>query len=224
MQFPEFDHLKTLAFFLPRVPQAFEDYIINHQITLRSLRGTWRFPADRMFTHNLIHLDLQGLFTPEAFTAILSNSHQLQLLRISGRIRGNPTSCFKDNIKSLPFLRHFALSITDAGNPPIVNQDLFPAVVDMLRGRTRLQHLTLKAADRKICAICGFTAVVWGVLPSLTGLESLIITLPSDVAPSLAMWLIPRTVNSLALFHVPPQSPDERLIAVWMECFKLTCY
>lgn len=167
-----------------------------------------------MLTQNLIHLDLQGIFTPEAFRAILSGAHQLQLLRVACRLRGNPSSCFRDHPSALLSLRHFAFSVLDTGTPPTPNQDLFPTVISFLRNRTKLQHLTLKAADRKTCITCGFTAVVWGVLPSLTGLETLMITLPVDVAPSLAMWLVPRSVRSLALYPIPAQFPDENFISV----------
>ena len=43
----------------------------------------------------------------------------------------------------------------------------------------------------------GYTAAIWGVLPSLVHLRTLSMDLPQDLSPALGGWLVPRTVVAL---------------------------
>ncbi|KAG2076306.1 hypothetical protein BDR04DRAFT_1149337 [Suillus decipiens] len=58
----------------------------------------------------------------------------------------------------------------------------------------------------------GFDASAWGVLPSLINLRSLCITFPSDLSPSLAGWLIPRSVRALTVEIIIQPAEDVRFI------------
>lgn len=45
----------------------------------------------------------------------------------------------------------------------------------------------------------GFDASIWGLLPSLGGLKAVKMTYPTDLAPGLAGWLIPRSVTAMGM-------------------------
>jgi hypothetical protein len=80
------------------------------------------------------------------------------------------------------------------------DRDLFPSIAEFLRGRTELRSLELSVVDSENTQrVVGFGASVWGVLPTLTGLKALSMTYPRDLAPSLALWLVPRGVTALSL-------------------------
>lgn len=111
---------------------------------------------------------------------------------------------FRDFANSLPFLRHFSLVLLGYR---VNDHDFFPALSDFLRNRTQLRTLQLIVpsadyAHRRL----GYDANVWGVLPSLTNLQSLAATLPKDVAAAVAMWLVPRSVQSLSLHNLTTEN------------------
>jgi len=82
-----------------------------------------------------------------------------------------------------------------------------PAISEFLRDRKHLHsfHLIVPSTDHRRV---GFDASAWGVLPSLSSLRSLCITYPRDLAPSLAGWLIPRSVRALTIDMVAPPAED----------------
>lgn len=100
---------------------------------------------------------------------------------------------------SIPFLQSFSFTIQAVGRRT-ADRELFGSIADFLRGRKRLKSLKLVVAcDENVQSAVGFSAAVWGVLPSLEGLRGLSITYPPDLSPGLACWLVPRTVRALAL-------------------------
>ncbi|KAF6748224.1 hypothetical protein DFP72DRAFT_578781 [Ephemerocybe angulata] len=100
---------------------------------------------------------------------------------------------------ALPFLRHFAFTISAIGRRTS-DRDLFCSIADFLRGRKSLRSLKLiVSCDEHVQSAVGFSAAVWGVLPSLEGLRGLAITYPGDLTAGLASWLVPRSVRALTL-------------------------
>ncbi|KAJ2919617.1 hypothetical protein MD484_g795, partial [Candolleomyces efflorescens] len=100
---------------------------------------------------------------------------------------------------ALPFLRNFSFTISSIGRRTS-DRELFGSIADFLRGRRRLRSLKLMVTcDEHVQASVGFSAAVWGVLPSLEALKGLAITYPADLSPGLASWLVPRSVTALTL-------------------------
>ncbi|KIJ12313.1 hypothetical protein PAXINDRAFT_171259 [Paxillus involutus ATCC 200175] len=186
-------------------------YLAQCRDSLRSLsinNPRWRFPAEAMSVRHLTQLEFNGCFSTDsqAFSEILTNGHQLESLMLSGALECTPSSLFLQHRSSLPFLRHFSLTITSL-HRHITDRELCPAISEFLRERTHLvtYHLLVPSTDHRRI---GFDASAWGVLPALPNLRSLSITYPRDLSPALAGWLIPRSVRALLLDLSPTNSED----------------
>ncbi|KAG1810487.1 uncharacterized protein HD556DRAFT_1428473 [Suillus plorans] len=171
------------------------DFISQNRDNLRSLsikNANCKFPTDAISVRYLTIIEFEGCFSVDSqvFSEILSAGHQLQSLTFSGILECTPSATFRLHRSSLPFLMHFALKF--------INRDLVPAISEFLRDRKHLHsfHLIVPSGDHRRI---GFDASAWGVLPSLTNLRSLYITYPRDLSPSLARWLIPRSVRALTM-------------------------
>ena len=107
---------------------------------------------------------------------------------------------------SLPFLTHFALKVISL-HRYVTDRDLVPAISEFLRDRKHIHsfHLIVRGADHRRI---GFDASAWGALPSLTNLRSLVTIYPTDLSPSLAGWLIPRSLRALTMEAVVPPAED----------------
>ncbi|KAF9237964.1 hypothetical protein BU15DRAFT_88538 [Melanogaster broomeanus] len=177
-------------------------FLAKSRDSLRSLsisNPRWRFPVEAMTVRHLTQIEFNGYFSTDtqAFSEILANGHQLESLMLSGALECTPSSMFRQHRTSLPFLRHFSLTITSL-HRHVTDRELCPAISEFLRERTHLRsyHLFVPPTDyRRI----GFDASAWGVLPALANLRSLSITYPKDLSPALAGWLIPRSVRALSL-------------------------
>ncbi|KAH0833814.1 hypothetical protein J3R83DRAFT_10974 [Lanmaoa asiatica] len=177
-------------------------FLTQSRDTLRSLsinNPRWRFPTEAISVRHLTQIEFNGCFSTDtqAFSEILAHGHQLESLMLSGTLECTPSSLFRQYRTALPFLRHFSLTITNL-HRHIADRELCPAISEFLRERVQLRtyHLLVPHTDaRRI----GFDASAWGVLPALSSLSSLSITYPKDLSPSLAGWLVPRTVRALTL-------------------------
>ncbi|KAJ6595905.1 hypothetical protein DFH09DRAFT_1135934 [Mycena vulgaris] len=170
---------------------------------------SWTFPTDSLSLRNLTSIAFSGHFPSNsaAFTDILAHGRQLDALSLTCTIECLPALQFRANANALPFLRHFELTVCGAARRP-GSADLFPAVTDFLRARGELRTLTLVVHSEADQRTAGFDAAAWGVLPTLTGLRSLTISYPRDLAPGLAAWLIPRSVRALTLdYGTVPRDP-----------------
>ena len=61
----------------------------------------------------------------------------------------------------------------------------------------------------------GYTAAIWGVLPSLVRLCTLAMDIPEDLSSALGGWLVPRTMVALGV-RVPEEASWEIDCAVSM--------
>ncbi|KAF8956753.1 hypothetical protein BDZ97DRAFT_1670956 [Flammula alnicola] len=214
LSFLEFRHLSHFAYTtsaLSGTPSTIHSLIAQNRATLRTIvlenphpSPNWTFPTSALSIRNLTCIHFTGNFpvVSHAFADILANGRQLETFNISccALECSNASMQFKSvqNANALPFLRHFAFSVHSIGRRT-VDRELFPAIAEFLRGRRQLRSLQLVAYDETVQHAVGFDASTWGVLPSLDGLRGLKITYPSDLAPGLASWLIPRTVLALRL-------------------------
>jgi len=187
------------------------NFIAHSHDNLRSLvlrNASWKFPTDAISVRHLTSIEFEGYFSADSnvFSEILSTGHQLESLSLSGTLECTPSATFRLYKSSLPFLRHFSLKVVNL-HRHVTDRDLVPAISEFLRDREHLHSFKLivpSADHRRI----GFDASAWGVLPSLSNLRSLCITYPRDLAPSLAGWLIPRTVRALTIDIMSPPAED----------------
>lgn len=187
------------------------DFISQSHDNLRSLvikNAHWKFPTDVISVRHLTIIEFEGCFSVDGqvFSEILSTGHQLESLTLSGILECTPSATFRLYRSSLPFLTHFALKIVSL-HRHVTDRDLVPAISEFLRDRKHLHsfHLIVPSADHRRI---GFDASAWGVLPSLINLRSLCITYPRDLSPSLAGWLIPRSVRALTIEIMIPPAED----------------
>ncbi|KAG1769108.1 hypothetical protein EV702DRAFT_978950 [Suillus placidus] len=187
------------------------DFISQSHDNLRSLvikNANWKFPMGVISVRHLTIIEFEGCFSVDGqvFSEILSTGHQLESLTLSGILECTPSATFRLYRSSLPFLTHFALKIVSL-HRHITDRDLVPAISEFLRDRKHLHsfHLIVPSADHRRI---GFDASAWGVLPSLINLRSLCITYPRDLSPSLAGWLIPRSVRALTMEIMIPPAED----------------
>src|SRR6266550_6720541 len=183
---------------------AVYNFIYQNQQSLRTIsvrNQSWTFPSTVLSIRNLTHIDFLGHLPPnsQAIEDILTHGRQLESLLLSCGIDCTSTShIFRRMPKALPFLRHFSFTVHTVSRRAR-DPDLFPAISEFLRGRQQLKTLSLVVQNGPMQSSVGFDAAVWGVLPSLVNLKTLKISYPSDLAPGLASWLIPRCVRALAL-------------------------
>ncbi|KAI6025488.1 hypothetical protein EDC04DRAFT_2899819 [Pisolithus marmoratus] len=182
-------------------PNSTHIFIAHSRDTLRALaiqNSCWHFPADSLSLRQLSCLEFGGHLTTEMFSEILSNGYQLDSLKLSGSLECSPSPLFRQHQSALPFLRHLHIRITSLDRH-VHDRDLCPSISEFVRHRTQLRtyHLFLPCGseNRRI----GFDASAWGVLPALSQLRSLAMTIPCDLALGLAGWLVPRNVSALVL-------------------------
>ncbi|KAI0683290.1 hypothetical protein BC835DRAFT_1395904 [Cytidiella melzeri] len=211
LRFPKFKHISQFTYSADGgSPDRVYALLHQNKASLRSIHlhnQTWSYPSEHIAVRNLTHLDFFGAFGQESqgISEILRSGIQLESLRLWCSLECQASTQFRENLKGLPFLRHFAFILhNQCTNDP----DLFPAISEFLRDRTHLHCLQLTVpsaewAQRRL----GYDATVWGVLPSLSGLKSLHATLPKDVAAAVATWLIPRSVKTLSLHSLAAGDP-----------------
>ena len=135
---------------------------------------------------------------------------------------------------SFPVLREFTFVFLGVENDDDDNNDggrededldLFPAVVEVVRGHPILEALCLSyrqpEGSRQNLKAFGYSAAIWGVLPSLVRLRTLSMDVPKDLSSALGGWLIPRTVVALDL-RVPEDASWKLDCAVSMFSISMT--
>ncbi|KAG1851457.1 hypothetical protein DFJ58DRAFT_792485 [Suillus subalutaceus] len=181
------------------------DFISQSHDSLRSLvikNANWTFPTDVISIRHLTVIEFEARSSQRSCPPATS----WKSLTLSGVLECTPSATFRMYRSSLPFLTHFALKIVSL-HRHVTDKDLVPAISEFLRDRKHLHsfHLIVPSADHRRI---GFDASAWGVLPSLINLRSLCITYPRDLSPSLAGWLIPRSVRALTMEIMVPPAED----------------
>jgi hypothetical protein len=97
---------------------------------------------------------------------------------------------------SFPALRKLSFVLAGSAHN-FVDPDLFPAIAEFVRGYSMLDALCI--SNTYDLTGFGYDAAIWGVLPSLINLRTLLIDVPKDMPPALSAWLIPRSVTVLDL-------------------------
>jgi hypothetical protein len=199
--FPEFNNLTRISYESgeggPSSP-VFK-FIDRNSASLHSVKlhnCLWRFLSSPIAIHNIRHLDLLGSFDTRVFHDVLSDGGQLEFLSLNCKLHCAPSSIFKTYCSSLPSLKHFSFSVSDA---LVRDEDLFPALMAFVQKRTLLKTLRLVVEKSDVMQRVGFNASVWGVLPTLVNLTSLAISHLKEFPLSLAPWLIPKGTRVMIL-------------------------
>lgn len=89
----------------------------------------------------------------------------------------------------------------DNGNSDVgegKDPDLFPAIAKVVQGHPMLEVLCLSYRQgSENPEAFGYTAAIWGVLPSLVCLCMLSMDVPEDLSSALGGWLVPWAVVAL---------------------------
>jgi len=157
------------------------------------------YPASFLPAVHLRNLYLTlTIYNADFLSQILENGRQLEVLRLEVNHGCVLSTVFRAHAGPhlLPSLRKFSFVLTGAiSNSP--DPDLFPAVAEFVRGFPMLEALCI--SNTHFVTGFGYDAAVWGVLPSLINLRTLLIDMPKDLSPALSAWLIPRSVTVLHL-------------------------
>ena len=204
-----------------------DEFLQYTKTELRALaikHRTWTYPSPLISVRHLSHLDIGGIFEGDSFDQILSNGHQLETLRLSCELHCIASQAFRTHATSLPFLRHFAIWVTEVSRD-FKDTDLFPALTEFIRSRQPLRLLTVGCGNQYFERL-GFNASTWGVFPSLQNLLGLVTSLPSDMAPPmipLFSWMLPRNLQSLTLGNAFTSCGVREFLTVspWVEASKV---
>jgi hypothetical protein len=165
------------------------------------IRHSQRYPASFLPAGNLCNLQLTlSISSADFLSQILAHGRQLETLRLDvdleyGCVLSTVFRAYAEP-NSFPTLRKLSFVLTGAAHN-FTDPDLFPAVAEFVRGYRMLDGLCI--SNTYDLAGFGYDAAVWGVLPSLVNLRTLLLDVPKDLPPALSTWLIPRGVTVLDL-------------------------
>jgi hypothetical protein len=141
-----------------------------------------------------------NISSADFLSQLLTHGRQLEILRLEVELEHGCvlSTVFRSYAKpnSFPTLRKLSFVLTSAAHN-FTDPDLFPAIAEFVRGYGMLDALCI--SNTYDLAGFGFDAAIWGVLPSLVNLRTLLIDVPKDMPPALSAWLIPRGVTVLDL-------------------------
>ncbi|KAI0283543.1 hypothetical protein BC826DRAFT_192306 [Russula brevipes] len=180
-----------------------DGFLSTQTVALHTLviRHSQRYPASFLPTSNLRNLYLTlNISNADFLSQLLAHGRQLEVLRLEvdlehGCVLSTVFRAYAEP-NTFPTLRKLSFVLTGAAHN-FTDPDLFPAVAEFVRGYRMLDALCIS----NTCDLAGFgyDAAVWGVLPSLANLRTLLIDVPKDMPPALSTWLIPRDVTVLDL-------------------------
>lgn len=180
-----------------------DGFLSTQTVALHTLviRHSQRYPASFLPAGNLRNLYLTlSISSADFLSQILAHGRQLETLRLDVDLE---YGCVLSTVfrayaapNSFLTLRKLSFVLTGAAHN-FSDPDLFPAVAEFVRGYRMLDGLCI--SNTYNLAGFGYDAAVWGVLPSLVNLRTLLLDVPKDLPPALSAWLIPRGVTVLDL-------------------------
>jgi len=200
--YEEPDNISDIQQFLTTQGDALHTLIINNRSA--------HYLDSPLFISNLRNLHLSLTITSvDCLNQLLEGGRKLESLQLEvfSNVRGI-SKAFRPHPGqgSFPVLREFAfiflgVEYDDNGNGDVgedEDPDLFPAVAEVVRGHPMLEALCLSCRQgSENPEAFGYTAAIWGVLPSLVCLRTLSMDVPEDLSSALGGWLVPRTVVAL---------------------------
>ncbi len=180
-----------------------DNFLSSQTVALHTLviRHSQRYPASFLPTGNLRNLYLtMNISSADFLSQLFTHGRQLEILRLEVELEHGCvlSTVFRSYAKpnSFPTLRKLSFVLTSAAHN-FTDPDLFPAIAEFVRGYGMLDALCI--SNTYDLAGFGYDAAIWGVLPSLVNLRTLLIDVPKDMPPALSAWLIPRGVTVLGL-------------------------
>jgi len=165
------------------------------------IRHSQRYPTSFLPAGNLRNLYLTlSISTADFLSQLLTHGQQLETLRLEVDLEHGCvlSTVFRSYAKPNSFPTLQKLSFILMGAPHnFSDPDLFPAIAEFVRGYGTLNALCI--SNTFDLPGFGYDASIWGVLPSLVNLRTLLIDVPKDMPPALLAWLIPRGVTVLDL-------------------------
>lgn len=180
-----------------------DGFLSTQTVALHTLviRHSQRYPASFLPAANLRNLYLTlSISSADFLSQMLAHGRQLETLRLDVDLE---YGCVLSTVfrayatpNSFPTLRKLSFVLTGAAHN-FTDPDLFPAVAEFVRGYRMLDGLCI--SNTYNLPGFGYDAAVWGVLPSLVNLRTLLLDVPKDLPAALSAWLIPRGVTVLDL-------------------------
>jgi len=165
------------------------------------IRHSQRYPTSFLPAGNLRNLYLTlSISTADFLSQLLTHGQQLETFRLEVDLEHGCvlSTVFRSYAKPNSFPTLQKLSFILMGAPHnFSDPDLFPAIAEFVRGYGTLNALCI--SNTFDLPGFGYDASIWGVLPSLVNLRTLLIDVPKDMPPALLAWLIPRGVTVLDL-------------------------
>lgn len=220
---PHLTHLTQFKFVKDHGAHALAPFLAQNRATLRKLcLCTYYAPfptAQNLGAVSLAHLThIEFVGTVQSGSSdivglVLKNAQQLVSLRMVCVLLTNVAHHFREhaNTNALPNLRNFGFRVVDHMSTSAADPGLFTAIGEFLRARPQLEKLELDVAGESNQARLGYDASILGVLPVMTALRHLAVTMTKDASPGLFSWIIPRSLHALLLSGVPRRNADQFL-------------
>lgn len=132
---------------------------------------------------------------------LLESGQQLETLQLEipfDRSELSSAFCSHAQQGSLPKLREFSFVLLSANGNHNEDQDLFPAMAEVMRGHPMLKALCLSYREsQRDPKNFGYTVAIWDVLPSLVHLCALSMDVSRDLPHGPSRLLVPRSIVAL---------------------------
>ncbi|KAL5520579.1 hypothetical protein ACEPAG_9803 [Sanghuangporus baumii] len=175
-------------------------------------------PAPAVAFGSLTHLEFVGTVPAgagaETIAQIFMLGTQLVSLRLNCVLLTGISEQFAKFPAALPRLKYFGFRVLDHLGPKATDPNLFPTIAEFLRAHSDLEKLELDVAGESNQKAFGYDASVLGVLPSLSKLRQLAVTVTKDASPGLFSWIIPRGLLALLLNGVPRRNSEQFMITM----------
>ena len=220
---PHLTHLTQFKFVKDHGAHALAPFLAQNRATLRKLcLCTYYAPfptASNLNTVSLAHLThIEFVGTVQSGPSdivglVLKNAQRLVSLRMVCVLLTNVAQHFRENAtsKSLPHLRNFGFRVVDHMSSSAADPGLFTSIGEFIRAHPLLEKLELDVSGESNQARLGYDASILGVLPVMTALRHLAVTMTKDASPGLFSWIIPRGLSSLLLSGVPRRNAEQFL-------------
>lgn len=209
---PHLSHLSQFKLVRDHSSHSLGPFLVQNRGSLRRLCLCAYYaalpPSPALALAHLTHLEFVGTVPAgpgqdNIFAAILARGTQLVSLRVSVVLLTAVSPAFRNApANCLPALKSFGFRALESMGAGCPDPQLFPSITDFLRlhHSSQLEKLELDVAGTETGQkALGYDASVLGVLPTMTQLKHLAITITKDASPGLFSWIIPRGLSALLL-------------------------
>ncbi|KAL5478706.1 hypothetical protein ACEPAI_1983 [Sanghuangporus weigelae] len=219
---PHLTHLTQFKCVRDHTSHSLGSFLTQNRSTLKKLCLCAYYasfpPAPAVAFGSLTHLEFVGTVPAgtgaETIAQIFMLGTQLVSLRLNCVLLSGISEQFAKFPAALPRLKYFGFRVLDHLGPKATDPNLFPNIAEFLRAHADLEKLELDVAGESNQKAFGYDASVLGVLPSLSKLRQLAVTVTKDASPGLFSWIIPRGLLALLLNGVPRRNCEQFMITM----------